>query len=223
MSGKILIKKRLNYLKSSLLSIIYPVSYSCLNCSIDIDNIGLCIDCKNKIEFCTNIKEIENVKVYSVAYYGYSIKKLILDFKYKSNFNSAEYLGKLLLDKLNDIDKRFDYITYVPSSDKKIKERGFNQCEVLAKYLWENTDIPYGEILKKSNKIKEQKYLTAKDRQENVKKAFSLIEDKKFQGKKILLIDDVITTGATIESCIKELKKIKNIDLTVLVVAQSLD
>ncbi len=223
MSRGVLITKKLNYLKKSFLSIIYPVCYNCLNCDIEMENIGLCFECKSKVEFCASIKEIENVKVYSVAYYGYSIKKLILDFKYKSNFNCAEYLGKLLLDKLKDIDKEFEYITYVPSSSKKLKERGFNQCEVLAKYLYENKDIPCAKLLTKTNKTKEQKLLTAKGRQENMKNAFSLIEDKKYEGLKILLIDDVITTGATIESCIKELKKIKDIDLTVLVIARNLN
>lgn len=219
----ILIKKRFNYFKKSLLSIIYPVCHDCLNCNTEIDDIGLCLECREKIEFCSSIKKITDVKVYSVAYYGYSVKKLILDFKYKSNFNSGNYLGKLLLDKLDYINIKFDYITYVPCSNKKLKERGFNQCEVLAKYLYESTGIACIELLKKASKIKEQKFLTAKERKKNIQNAFSLIEKKKLKGKKILLIDDVITTGATLEACIRELKKINDIELTVLVIAQSLD
>lgn len=213
----------LNYLKKSVLSIIYPSSYNCLNCDKELNNMGLCKACEDKIKYCKNIKTIDNVKVYSISYYGYAIKKLILNFKYKGDFNCGEYLGELILKKFNEIDGEFDYITCVPSSKKKLKERGFNQCEFLAKYLSENKNIAYAKSLKKINKVKEQKLLSAKEREKNIKNAFSVIDNKKFLGKKILLIDDVITTGFTIEECIKELKKIKDIDLTVIVIAESLN
>ncbi len=213
----------LNYLKKSFLSIIYPGFYNCLNCNKELDDIGLCKECQDKIEYCKSVKVIDDIKVYSISYYGYSIKKLILDFKYKSNFDCGEYLGKLILKKFNEIGNEFDYVTCVPSSRRKLKERGFNQCEFLAKYLSENKKIAYIESLKKTNKVKEQKLLSAKAREENIKDAFSLINNKKLIGKKVLLIDDVITTGFTIEECIKKLKKIKNIDLTVIVIAESLN
>ena len=130
-------------------------------------------------------------------------------------------MGKLLLNKLQDIDVNFDYITYVPCSNRKLKDREFNQCEVLGKYLYKNTGISCIELLKKADKIKEQKFLTAKERKENIKNAFLLIKRDKLEGKKVLLIDDVITTGATLEACVKELKKIKDIKLTILVVAKN--
>ena len=221
MQGRII--SSLNYLKKSILSIIYPGSYNCLNCGEELDDIGICKICEDKMEYCTNTKIIDDVKVYSISYYGYAIKKLILDFKYKSDFNCGEYLGKLVVKKFNQIDKEFDYITCVPSSKKKLKERGFNQCEFLANYLSENKNIPYIKSLKKINNIKEQKFLSAMEREENIKNAFFLIDNKKFIDKKILLIDDVITTGFTIEECIKELKKIQGIDLTVMVIAESLN
>ena len=221
MQGRII--SSLNYLKKSILSIIYPGSYNCLNCGEELDDIGICKICEDKMEYCTNTKIIDDVKYYSISYYGYAIKKLILDFKYKSDFNCGEYLGKLVVKKFNQIDKEFDYITCVPSSKKKLKERGFNQCEFLANYLSENKNIPYIKSLKKINNIKEQKFLSAKEREENIKNAFFLIDNKKFIDKKILLIDDVITTGFTIEECIKELKKIQGIDLTVMVIAESLN
>lgn len=215
--------KNLNYLKKSILSIIYPNSYNCLNCGEELEDIGLCKECEDKIKYCKNTKVISDVNVYSISYYGYAIKKLILDFKYKGDFNCGEYLGNLIIKKFSEIDKEFDYITCVPSSKKKLKERGFNQCEFLANYLSENKNIPYVKSLKKINKIKEQKLLSAKERQGNIKNAFSLIDDKKFIEKRVLLIDDVITTGFTIEECIKELKKIKDIDLTVIVITESLN
>lgn len=215
-----LLKKRLNYLKNSLTSIIYPLNYCCLNCDKQLDDIGLCEECKEKIEFCSSVRYIKDIKVYSVAYYGYSIKKLILDFKYKDNFNSGEYLGSLILNKLNRLDEKFEYVTYVPSSNKK---RGFNQCEVLAKYLAYHTNMGCIELLKKVENIKEQKLLNAKDRKNNIKNAFSLVGNINVENKKVLLIDDIITTGATIEECINELKKIKNMQLTVMVIAQSLN
>lgn len=223
MLTKILLRKKLDYLKNSLASIIYPLSYNCLNCNKQLDSVGLCEKCGEKIEFCNNLKYIKGVKVYSIAYYGYSVKKLILDFKYKNNFSSGEFLGNLLLNRLNELNEEFEYITYVPSSKKKIKKRGFNQCKVLAKYLECNTNMSCIELLQKTNDIKEQKHLNAKDRKSNIKNAFSLLNDKNVENKKVLLIDDVITTGATIEECINELKKIKNIQLTVMVVAQSLN
>ena len=126
--------------------------------------------------------------------------------KYKNFPELAEELGRryaLELKKKLD-DACFDYIVPVPLYYKKFKKRGYNQSEKFANGLSENSLIPTLNALRRLNDSETQTAKTRVERWRNVKGIFEL-QKEEIKDKKILLVDDVITTGATIEACSKVL------------------
>ncbi|MGL5415300.1 MAG: ComF family protein [Clostridium sp.] len=199
-------------IKEGILKVLFPVENKCVICRED-DVEGICLSCRKNIILC---EKDDN----SYAYYNKTLKKLILSFKFSKNFTSGDILSEFLIEKLKDIDK--DYIiTYVPISKKKLKKRGFNQCEYIAKKVGKALEIQVIDTLKQVKEIKEQKTLGIKEREENVREAFTCKNSKLIYNKKILLIDDVITTGSTIKECEKILKNNGGLSIKLLTIGKS--
>lgn len=201
-----------------IIEVIYPRENYCIICKEE-DCFGICEQCKK------SIKTIENLyqnKIISYGYYGGVLKDLILKFKYKKNFTAGDILAEFLEDY---IIKNFNYkeyiITYIPLSQKAKKARGFNQCEYIAKKIGRDLCIDVLEILIKQKETKEQKTLRRDERHENIKNAFKLKQDIKLSDYNIILIDDVTTTGATINEAYNLLKKSRAKDIKLLTLAKS--
>ena len=211
--GKRIIKLLIS-LKDEILDIIYPPKNSCIICESEF--IGICPLCKSKIK---RVKD--NDKVISYGYYNGILKKLILEFKYNKNFVAGSILVEFLCEiiKKNNLD--VDYIVFIPSSKKAMKDRGFNQCEYLAKEINKQLNISICKDIIKNKNIKEQKLLSREERYKNIQDAFSLISDKNIRNKRLLLIDDVMTTGATLYECEKMLIKNGALSIKMLTVAKS--
>ncbi|MDV4151611.1 ComF family protein [Clostridium sp. AL.422] len=208
------IVKLLISLKDELLDIIYPPKNNCIICESEF--VGVCPICKSRIK---RVKEKDNILSY--GYYNGVLKKLILEFKYNKNFVAGSILAEFLCEIIIDNNMDIDYIVFIPSSKSAIKNRGFNQCEYLANELKKHLDINICSDVIKNNNIKEQKLLSREDRFKNIKDAFSLKTDKKIKNKKLLLIDDVMTTGATLYECEKLLKANGAVSIKLLTVAKS--
>ncbi|PWX28400.1 ComF family protein, partial [Clostridium perfringens] len=123
--------------------------------------------------------------------------------------------------KIKESNLDVDFITYVPVAKDSLRKKEFNQCEYLSKELGKRLGIKSIETLKKRNKVKEQKSLSKEEREKNVKNAFKLKRYKNLEGKSIILLDDVMTTGSTLKACVRELKKIKDIKIFLLTIAKS--
>lgn len=137
-------------------------------------------------------------------------KALIIKFKYFDQTYMAKYFAILIKNQLQNLINNIDYIAPVPLHKLKLIKRRYNQSAILAKKLAKITNLPViTDLLKRSINTKSQSSLDKELRKSNVNKAF--IFNKKYQkqifGKNILLIDDVITSGATINSCSKILNK----------------
>lgn len=211
---------RIENIFQCFLEVIYPREEKCYVCNKEGRKI-ICDKCNRKIDRANDILEVEGFNLYICSYYSFIIKDLILRLKYKGDFHAGEILVLLLEEKIKKENLNIDYITYVPIAKDAMKKKEFNQCEYLAKELGKRLDKKVAQVLKKKNKVKEQKTLTKEERDKNVSKAFEIIDLKLLEGKNILLLDDVITTGSTLKYCTLELKKIKDIEIFLLTIAKS--
>jgi len=147
---------------------------------------------------------------------------LILKLKYNKSFLAgkilAGYMSDFILENLKD---KIDILTFIPSSKSALKSRGFNQCEVLCKYISKNCEIPYKELIYKASDSADQIGLDNIKRWENIKGSFIVKNKKEIEGKRVLIIDDVITSGATAFYAAKAIKEIKANKVFILTVAKS--
>ncbi len=203
---------------SNLLDFFYP-SF-CLVCDQYIDDGPnlICPSCWNKATalgriFCINCREeiTDGLKcphcpaelsfpVLTLGYFVDPLKEIIHQFKYQGYHRLAENLALGLLNKYASVLEKgeFDALVPIPLDSLREKKRGFNQAALLADILSEKLQIPVErEFLTKARKTRDQTKLDLHRRAENMKGAFRPgLAD--MEGKRIILIDDVITTGATL-------------------------
>lgn len=133
------------------------------------------------------------------------LSKAITGMKYRGERALATELGPLLNQGLTgELVRRGELITYVPLTDRKLRERGFNQAKLLARYLAQEVDLPLVEALMKTRETQPQAELGRKERRTNLKDSFAPV--RTIHRDEVLLIDDVFTTGATATECSKALK-----------------
>ena len=135
---------------------------------------------------------------------GNKVQNLIHSLKYANKTDVGKTLGKLLANKLtkSDLYADIDMVVPVPLHRKKLKLRGYNQSEYIAKGLAEELDIAVSTANLWRNKSTDSQTKKARYiRYENMKDVFSVKNKEDLQGKHILLVDDVMTTGATLEAC----------------------
>lgn len=149
---------------------------------------------------------------------GSKYRKLIHKLKYQSQPNIGITLGKLFAADLlvNDYYRSIDYIIPVPLHNKKLRKRGYNQSEVIGKGMAEilpaTLDV---KTLIRNTFTQTQTQKNRFERWENVEHVFGLHRPEKLINKKILLIDDVLTTGATLEGCAQILHRVEGIQISI--------
>ena len=151
-----------------------------------------------------------------------SIQKILHAIKYKHNKDLAVLVGKWYAEdlKTNDIISKADFIIPVPLHSKKFKIRGYNQSEEFARGLAEGLQIPLNtSVLIRKEFTETQTKKSKYERWENVEEVFELIAPETFKNKHVIIVDDVITTGATIEACCQLLQQIEEIQISVLSIA----
>lgn len=158
-------------------------------------------------------------KVLSYGLYEGVLQEAISQLKFHGVKRLSKPLGRLLLSfELSGID--LDGIVPVPLSMKRLRERGFNQSLLIARIVSEEKGIPMLiDILLKKKETPPQTELSAKERLSNLKGAFEVKGN--IEGMRILLVDDVMTTGATVTECSKELIKAGAKEVIVLTLARS--
>lgn len=176
-----------------------------------------CVDCKKKkysFEFARSVGRYDGV-----------LKECIHLFKYYGEKELAKPLGKLLIDYLTkneEFRELIDLIIPVPLHKNDLRKRGFNQSVLLAKIIGNYFSIPVKEeVLIKKRLTPSQVNLSKKERDKNIFKAFFINESKEVKEKNILILDDIFTTGSTVEECAKELKKAGTKNIFVLTLARS--
>jgi ComF family protein len=154
---------------------------------------------------------------------GDAVQHLLHQLKYAGRKEVGEYIGKLLGHNLNAEDsviKQVDLIVPVPLHWKKLKSRGYNQCDPFAQGLSEAMNVPWSSTaLKRGYENISQTKMNRFDRFENVTEIFSVIDEDQLYGKHILLVDDVVTTGATAEACLQTILRVSGTKVSFAAVA----
>jgi len=216
-------------IKSFLLNIFFPKF--CLNCQRE--GSFLCEDCQAILDISSSHQEFQTENLsdlyYPLEYKNPLIKNLIKRFKYEPLVKElAKDLTSLIIAhfQLLDPPPNFgggDYVLLpVPLEKRKLKWRGFNQSEEIGKEISKFLNIPLiNDILFKIKETLPQVELSEKEREENIKGVFIIRNRKKISGKKILLVDDVYTTGSTMKECAQLLKKAGAKEVIGIVIARA--
>lgn len=210
------------------MDLLFPIS--CLGCGKE--NFWICDNCLNNIplnqkfifpqaeDFFNSIPSCRNNvssnldgALIASSYENILLNKAIKTFKYNFIFGLSNPLGKILINFLNQFDfknkslENFLLIP-VPLHQKRLIWRGFNQSELLAKKVGNFFGIEVNsEILERSKNTLPQTELNEKERKLNIKNIFVCLDKNAIKNKKIILIDDVFTTGSTLNEAAKTLKK----------------
>jgi ComF family protein len=168
-------------------------------------NPYLCQKCADKLPFYTNN---EDKKHFAPFTYEEPVRSMILSLKYRDNGLAARGLAPYMAATfMREMPKKDYVIIPVPLCRARLRERGYNQSELLAREFAEYIKMPVlTDVLIRVKKTAPQKNMTAKQRAENMGGAFSVTDAALIKGRHILLIDDVYTTGATTDECAKVLR-----------------
>lgn len=207
---------------NKLREFLFPEYDKCIICSCELNEnkrYSICDDCLEKLPFienhcclvcgcplpnpvtvCIKCKEDRKAFEYNRSVFAYDspLPILIQGLKYNGKKYLAKPLSKLMLDKFMEIEDKIDYIIPIPLNPKRLKERGYNQAELLCE-SFEEIGLP----VLKDNLIRiknnpQQATLSKEERKKNLENCFDCLDKKKIKNKNILLVDDIYTTGSTL-------------------------
>ena len=206
-------KKLSIFLYKIMIDLLYP--HNCVMCGKQANEEYLCTNCENILEQ-EALYKIENYKnkyfekhIY-IFKYEKIIRKLIIDYKFNDKSYFYESFIKFLLKnkKICRFFETYDIITPVPIHKKRKALRGYNQSELIARKIARNyKNLKYENLLEKKINTTPQSLLTKLERIENAKNVYYAKNIEKIKGENIILIDDIYTTGSTVNECSKILKK----------------
>lgn len=192
----------------------------------------LCKECEKSIkeyyiEQKVFVKDIRSkykmCKTMHLLKYEGLVRKLLIDYK----FNDKSYLYKTFCEiikndkKTLDFIKSYDIIIPVPIHKKRMKTRGYNQSELIARELAKICgNKMYTDVLIKIKNNKAQSTLNKEERENNAKNVYKLCKLEKINNKKVLILDDIYTTGATVKECALELSKANVKEIGIFTVAK---
>ena len=216
-----------------MIDLVYPPATYCIMCDSVIDGTrkyNMCDECIGKFlwageetcHICGKVLTEEGVYIcdecaqrdrafdrgFTCTAYGLYERKLISDFKQNRKVYLARIIGRILYDRIVIEDLKIDGIIPIPIHNEKMKIRGFNQTELMGRYLSERSGWKLlKNIVVRSKETASMKKLDRWERASNMEGAFSLKNPEKIRGKNILVIDDISTTYATLEECSRVLKQ----------------
>ena len=175
----------------------------CNKCKIKLQKNAIC-----KIEDYKNTSSYFDEHIYLFQYNG-EIRDAILKYK----FDEKSYIYRTFLEFIKNNEnicaqiKKYDIIIPVPISKKRLNTRGYNQSSLIAKNLAKTLNIEYSEkVLIKIKDNKPQSEMKQDSRKSNVSGVYKVVNEQRINNKKVLIVDDIFTTGSTVDECAKVLK-----------------
>ena len=216
-----------NILKD-LFNLVFPAC--CISCSEPLPEkrFIICQACYNRLEsinqqqidaFMERITEKHFDEIIILFHFSPLFQKLMHFFKYEGFFQITDYFAMSIQQKIKR--NTYDIISSVPLHASKKRERGFNQSEILARKVALQMGIEWIEVLERTRYTNSQTKLSRAQRKENMLDAFKFKNN--VENKRLLLIDDVITTGATLNECARILKNAGAYKIDILAMATPVD
>ena len=190
------------------LDILFPPK--CPFCGKIVDKVGICPKCEKElpwIEGKSVLREEGDLRCAAPLWYEALAREGILRFKFRGASASARALGELLARcAAEELGGEFDIVTWVPVSKKRLRKRGFDQAKLLAEEscrLWDTR--PQAMLVKIADNPPQSGIHEATARRANVLGVFEVMPGAVVEGKRILLVDDICTSGATLKECVRVL------------------
>jgi ComF family protein len=184
----------------------------CPFCGRILDRPGICDRCREELSW-TEGEESERtvaggVRCAAPLWYDELVRNGILHYKFQGGSASAVPLGEVIARCVADrFSGAFDTVTWVPLSRKRLRSRGYDQARMLAESACRLWDVPPERLLcKNADNQKQSGIREASARQANVLGVYDLAPGARIAGKRILVVDDVVTTGATLGECARVLR-----------------
>lgn len=176
-----------------------PICSECLSSILIADDFRLQFEYDKKFAAEKIIKDFYARYVFET---DKTLQDIIHALKYKKQFKLGTFLGEILSEGVKNLNWQFDLIVPVPIHPLKKAERGYNQSDYIVKGLSKSLGIPYStKLLKRTKHTESQTHLAMTERAKNVANAFKVKNTEQIKGKSFMLVDDVITTGATTQEC----------------------
>ncbi len=222
----------------SVLNLFFPKACAGCNSILLSDEKVICTSCRHEIPLTNHHKTLNNevfnkfygridLEFAAAMFYFHKkgiVQEMIHKLKYKGHQEIGQLIGDWYAEELKSITeiKSIDYIIPVPLHKKRLKERGYNQITTFGKTLSTNLNIPFNDsILVRNVYSKTQTKKTFLGRSEVIESVFGVSFDESHHNKHFLLIDDVITTGSTLEACCRELIKIPGAKVSIVCMAMT--
>ncbi len=193
-----------------LLSVFYP--RKCPYCSKPLKyDMTECLVCRTEFPKVPRIEALPTGEICIAPFtYNGAIRKAICDYKFRGKKFNAYSLAGAVAASIRNVyykDMGFEIITCVPMSKDRKYERGFNQSELIARYTAEQLDKPFENLLYRDSGAALQHEMTYTERISGNDRTFHIISPEKVRGRKLLVIDDIMTTGMTLSRCSTVLKE----------------
>lgn len=192
----------------------------CMFCKYNVcyDELPVCEDCANRLysllrDPCKTCGKTvfecdcpNDNKVRYLFFYGsYDSKRIIYSIKNDPEKRTVGFFADMIICSVGVDNKRFDAITYVPRRKQTVRLCGFDQAKAIAEAVSAKTGVPVVRLIEHTG-VRSQKLLSRGERVKNIKNSYRLKYTLKEKHKKILLVDDVVTTGATMKWCAELLR-----------------
>lgn len=197
----------LNKITDNLLGVFFP--RKCPFCGKLTGKTLLCETCGAALPWCEEVRQGADFgRCTAPLYYEGQVRDAILAFKFKAKLGGLDAFGRLMAQTAAErYSGEFDAITWVPVSKKRLKKRGFDQARYLTASMCVDWHVAPLETLRKMTDNPPQSGLEdAAARRANVLGVYEAVSPEQFAGKRLLLVDDICTTGSTLGECARVLK-----------------
>lgn len=197
----------------------------CTHCRFDLPKTNLHLETENPLayKFFGEV-QLKHTLSYLKFVKGGKVQRLMHELKYKGNQEVGEMLGRWYGAELREsgFSDAFDLIIPVPLHQKRLTVRGYNQSDCFAKGLSESLNIEWrNDILIREIETSSQVNKSRLERYQNMDKVFTVKNSELLRNKKIVVVDDTLTTGATLESCVLSLQAFEIKDISILTLAMA--